>query len=586
MNTIRTLVTEHLDIWTAAETEKKSGRGRSSGNATSVYGIKKLRELILELAVRGKLVPQDASDEPASVLLEKIVNEKARLIKEGKIKNQKSLPEISDEARMFELPVGWKWIRLGSLGVSNTGKTPSTGNTKYFGGEIPFLGPGQISLDGELLDADKTLTEEGSVYSSIASPGDILMVCIGGSIGKSAIAKSRVAFNQQINCISPLLIDSTFLNSAMSAPHFQTAILEAATGSATPIINRSKWEELLIPLPPLDEQHRIVAKVDELMALCDQLEQQQTDSNTAHQTLVEILLGTLTNSADKNEFATAWRRIADHFDTLFTTRHSIDQLKQIILQLAVMGKLVPQNSSDEPASVLLKKIAEEKQRLVKDGEVKKQEPLPIITDEEKGFELLEGWEFVRLGEITNKIGSGSTPRGGERAYAKSGTPFLRSQNIWNHGLEINDVAYISDETHKKMSNTVVIPNDILLNITGASLGRCAVFPEGVGEANVSQHVTIIRPTMSRTRDYLHYCILSPYIQNFVWGRQVGMAREGLSKKVLELFEIPLPPLDEQHRIVAKVDELMALCDALKARLNQVQTIQIHLADAIVEQAVA
>jgi type I restriction enzyme, S subunit len=152
-------------------------------------------------------------------------------------------------------------------------------------------------------------------------------------------------------------------------------------------------------------------------------------------------------------------------------------------------------------------------------------------------------------------------------------------------LEINDVAYISEETHKKMSNTAVISNDILLNITGASLGRCAVFPEGIGEANVSQHVTIIRPTISGTRDYLHHCILSPYIQNFVWGRQVGMAREGLSKKVLELFEMPLPPLAEQHRIVAKVDELMAICDTLKAGINVAQTTQIHLADAIIEQAV-
>ena len=196
----------------------------------------------------------------------------------------------------------------------------------------------------------------------------------------------------------------------------------------------------------------------------------------------------------------------------------------------------------------------------------------------------QGWEFVRLGDIANRIGSGSTPRGGKSAYVESGIPFLRSQNVWNHGLELSEVAYISEVTHLKMSNTVVMSNDILLNITGASLGRCVVFPDGLGEANVSQHVTIIRPTDPETRIYLHLCILSPYMQALIWGRQVGMAREGLSKKVLELFEAPIPPLAEQRRIVAKIDELMALCDALKHRLSETKTTQVQLADAIVKQA--
>ncbi|MBU4230184.1 MAG: restriction endonuclease subunit S, partial [Proteobacteria bacterium] len=243
--------------------------------------------------------------------------------------------------------------------------------------------------------------------------------------------------------------------------------------------------------------------------------------------------------------------------------YGIKKLRELILELAVRGMLVEQNPNDEPASVLLERIAKEKGRLTKEGKIKKQPPLPEINEEERPFELPEGWRFVRLGELTTRIGSGSTPRGGKSAYEEKGIPFLRSQNIWNHGLELEEVVYISDDTHQKMSNTVVEPNDILLNITGASLGRCTVYPEGIGEANVSQHVSIIRPTDSGTRFYLHLCILSPYTQSLVWDRQVGMAREGLSKKVLELFELPIPPLAEQHRIVAKVDELMALCDRLE-----------------------
>ncbi|MDZ7759638.1 MAG: restriction endonuclease subunit S [Desulfovermiculus sp.] len=255
----------------------------------------------------------------------------------------------------------------------------------------------------------------------------------------------------------------------------------------------------------------------------------------------------------------------EHFDLLADTPGGVQKLRELILQLAVQGKLVPQNPEDAPASELLKEIEAEKQRLVKEGKIKKQKPLPEINPEEVPFELPEGWEWARLGDITSRIGSGSTPRGGKNAYVESGVPFLRSQNIWNEGLHLENIAYIPITTHQKMAHTKVLSGDILLNITGASLGRCTLYPNDLGEANVSQHVTIIRPIDYLTRLYLHIFILSPYAQSLIWGRQVGMAREGLSKKVLQLFEIPLPPLSEQHRIVAKVDQLMDLCGDLEAK---------------------
>ncbi len=271
-----------------------------------------------------------------------------------------------------------------------------------------------------------------------------------------------------------------------------------------------------------------------------------------------------------------------NFGHLADAPNGVQKLRELILQLAVQGKLVPQDPNDEPASALLEKIEAEKKRLVKEGNIKKQIALPTISSDEKPFVLPLGWEFVRLGSISNKIGSGSTPRGGKNAYVHNGVQFLRSQNIWNHGLELSDVAYIPEDTHAKMSNTAVYPNDILLNITGASLGRCTIFPDEIGSANVSQHVTIIRPTDPSIVRYLHLCILSPYTQSLVWGRQVGMAREGLSKKVLERFEIPLPPLEEQKRIVAKVDQLMALCDELEARQQKQQQGRVRLNDAALE----
>ena len=320
------------------------------------------------------------------------------------------------------------------------------------------------------------------------------------------------------------------------------------------------------------------------MALCDQLEQQTEASIDAHATLVETLLTTLTNSTGAAELEQNWTRLADHFDNLFTTEHSIDQLKQTVLQLAVMGKLVPQDPNDEPAAVLLEKIAAEKAQLIKEKKIKKQKPLPSITEDEKPFSLPDGWEFVRMGDLTSKLGSGSTPRGGKSAYVNEGIAFLRSQNVWNDGLKLDDVEFISEETHRKMANTKVVPGDILLNITGASLGRSTIFPVSLKEANVSQHVTIIRLIELNMVRFTHMGILSPMVQRLVWGRQVGMAIEGLSKKVLEAFEFPVPPLAEQHRIVAKVDQLMSFCDELKARLQQAQQTQLHLADALVEQA--
>lgn len=247
------------------------------------------------------------------------------------------------------------------------------------------------------------------------------------------------------------------------------------------------------------------------------------------------------------------------------------RLRELVLTLAVSGRLVPQLRSEETAHRWLFRNDQLKSGLGKQ--------LPVVTKadeirpEDAPFIPPPGWAFVPLNRLTTKIGSGSTPRGGSKAYANEGIPFLRSQNIWNDGIRLDDVAYISEEMNKSMGGTIVQPNDLLLNITGASLGRCALVPEDFGLANVSQHVTIIRLADTSVRCYLHLCFISPLFQTMIWSRQVGMAREGLSKKVLEQFEVPIPPLEEQSRIVAKVDELMALCDHLEQQQQDRRTLQ-------------
>lgn len=579
------IITQHLDIWTAAH-KTRSSAGRGSSNKLDLYGIKKLRELILELAVHGKLVSQDPDDEPASELLKKIATEKTKLIKEGKIKKEKPLPEIDASEAPFELPDGWKWIHLAESGVASTGGTPKTSDSHMFGGDIPFIGPGQISPDGRFLPAEKYLTEEGCSHSSVALNDDILMVCIGGSIGKSLIVDRKLTFNQQINCISPIVINSRYLNCAMNSTSFQHELLLKSTGSATPIINRSKWEELLVALPPLAEQHRIVAKVDELMSFCDQLEQTQSDNIAAHAQLVEALLATLTNSSDHNELQTNWQRIAAHFDSLFTTEHSIDKLKQTILQLAVMGKLVPQNPNDEPASELLKKIATEKAQLIKEGKIKKEKQLPEITDAEKPFELPDGWKFLRIGELST-LSSGKGFKAEE--YSSSGARLFQIANV-SLGFTKWDIENYLPLTYLKTYPELELKNgDVLIALNRPLLNMkmkvCiiseydlpSVLYQRVGRFNFYGKLIDTR--------YFYFYLQSGLFINRLNEDLQGSDQPFINQSQVITFLCPLPPLDEQHRIVAKVDELMVLCDTLKTNLQNAQTTQLALADVLVAQAV-
>jgi len=590
MSQVQNLITEHLDTWTQA-IETKSSAGRGSSNKFTLVGIKKLRELILEMAIRGLLVPQDPDDEPASKLLQKITAEKAQLIKDGKIKKTKVLPEISEDEKPFDLPNGWEWVRLADfceIGPRNK----EIADDK----EVSFIPMTLIStsLDGSHSSELKKWSEIKKGFTHFAD-GDIAIAKITPSFENSKAA----VFSDLINGVgagtTELHVARPHTNFVLSrysllvvkTPNFLTIGESKMTGSAgQKRVPKYFFANYAFGLPPIEEQKRIVAKVDELMALCDQLEQQTLSSIEAHQTLVETLLNELVNpnNTANVQIYQAWSLIAENFDVLFTTEKSIDTLKQTILQLAVMGKLVLQNPNDEPASELLKKIATEKAQLIKDKKIKKTKPLPEITEDEKPFDLPIGWRFARLGDLTEKLGSGSTPRGGKSAYLDSGIPFLRSQNVWNEGVKTHDIAYISKETHEKMQNTKVFPNDVLLNITGASLGRSTIFPADLLEANVSQHVTIIRLIEKQMNEFVHLGIISPMVQKLVWGRQVGMAIEGLSKKVLEVFEFPVPPLEEQKRIVARVNELMTLCDQLKAQLQTAQQTQTHLAQSIAQEA--
>lgn len=266
-------------------------------------------------------------------------------------------------------------------------------------------------------------------------------------------------------------------------------------------------------------------------------------------------------------------------ETIGDAPEGVERLRQLVLQLAVCGQLVPQDPKDEPAGELLKRIVGEKAELVRAGDIRKPKPLPPVTQANELFPLPEGWAWTRLESIHTKLGAGSTPLGGKKVYTIDGVPFLRSQNVWNEGLRLDDVARIPDQTHSRMSETHVQAGDVLLNITGASIARSCVVPDNFETANVSQHVAIVRQVRRETNRWVHTFLISPLGYAAIMGVQVGISREGLAMGRLREFVVPFPPLAEQRRIVARVDELMALLDDFERTRDERDGLRVSFRDS-------
>ncbi|WP_296060141.1 restriction endonuclease subunit S [uncultured Amphritea sp.] len=584
------LITNNIDIWTSA-LKTRSSAGRGSSKKLDLYGIKKLRELILELAVRGKLVPQDPNDEPASVLLERIAGEKAQRVKEGKIKPAKVLPEVLRSDKSFELPEGWEWVRFGSICEIERGGSPRP--IKSFLTDEPdglnWIKIGDTEIGGKYITStNEKIRKEGLKKTRKVYPGDFLLTN-SMSFGRPYITKIEGCIHDGWLRISPPdSLDKDYLYNLLSSPYVMRSFKSAAAGAVVMNLNADKVRVVCILLPPLEEQHRIVAKVDELMALCDQLEQQTEASIDAHATLVETLLTTLTNSADAAELEQNWNRIAAHFDTLFTTEHSIDQLKQTVLQLAVMGKLVPQDPNDEPAAVLLDKIAAEKAQLVKEKKIKKQKPLPPIAEDEKPFALPEGWEWVRFDDIAknekNALKAG--PFGSalkKTMYTQSGYKIYGQEQVISGDENLGDY-FIDEAKYLSLESCKVQPGDILISLVG-TIGKVLILSENSLPGIINPRLVKLNLDRSIVREYIRIVLGSKLIRDELFDKSHGSTMNVLNLGLLRGLLFPIPAIEEQHRIVTKVDQLMTLCDQLKLRLQQTQQTQLHLADALVEQAV-
>ncbi|MBY8289322.1 restriction endonuclease subunit S [Vibrio fluvialis] len=580
------LITEHIDIWTSA-VKSKSTSGRGSSKKLELYGVKKLRELILELAVRGKLVPQDPNDEPASVLLERIAEEKKRLVKDKLIPRTKGLPPINEDEIPIDLPNGWTVVRLGELTSKlGSGSTPRGGKNAYTSEGIPFLRSQNVRNEGIKLDDIAYISEEihQKMENTKVLPGDVLLNITGASLGRSTIFPSNLVeanVSQHVTIIR--LIESQmnqFIHLGILSPLVQQLVWGRQVGMAIEGLSKKVLEMFEFPIPPIAEQHRIVAKVDELMALCDQLEQQTETSIEAHQMLVTTLLDTLTNSADADELMQNWARISEHFDTLFTTEESIDQLKQTILQLAVMGKLVPQDPSDEPAAELLKRIAEEKAQLVKEKKIKKQKALPPISEDEKPFELPNGWEWCRFGNVaTSRLGKMLD----KSKNVGAPLPYLRNTNVQWHKFDLDDVKLMKIEDSER-EEFLVLPGDLLI-CEGGEPGRCAIWEDEKQEIYFQKALHRARPLGQCLPEYLQVCLTVDAANGVLDNYFTGATIKHFVGAKLNNYIHPLPPVEEQKRIVNKISDLIKICEQLKCLLRQSQTTQLHLTDAIVAQAV-
>ncbi|ELH9340783.1 restriction endonuclease subunit S [Salmonella enterica] len=586
---VEKLIVDHIDTWTTA-LQPRSSAGRGSSGKIDLYGIKKLRELILELAVRGKLVPQDPNDEPASELLKRIAAEKTELVKQGKIKKQKPLPEISEEEKPFELPVGWEWVTFSHLGHFFGGKTPSKMKDEYWGGTIPWVTPKDMKTN-LIVDSEDKVTplaiEDGLTK---VSPGSILFVARSGILRRIfpvAITSIECTVNQDLKVLSPFLSEiSYYIRLMMNG--FERYIVENLTKTGTTVESLLFDDFISHPfmISPFAEQNRILSTVKKLMSLCDQLEQHSLTSLDAHQQLVETLLTTLTDSQNADALAENWARISEHFDTLFTTEASIDALKQTILQLAVMGKLVPQDPNDEPASELLKRIAQEKAQLVKDGKIKKQKPLPPISDKEKPFEVPEGWEWCKFGLISEFInGDRGSNYPNKNEYVVHGIPWINTGHIEKNGtLSITDMNFITEKKFNELRSGKIQSGDLVYCLRGATFGKTA-FVKPYESGAIASSLMIIRPFIREMGEYIYNYLISPFGRSQIFRFDNGSAQPNLSANSVMLYAFACPPLQEQFRIHKKITELFHICDNLKLQTQSAQQTQLHLADALTDAAI-
>lgn len=486
------------------------------------FDAQALREKILDLAMRGKLVKQDPNDEPASVLLEKIKAEKAELVKEGKIKKSKALPEITDDEKPFDIPDSWEWVRLGEYAEKVTDQVASGSfaaikeNVRKYKHEEFALMIKTADFANNFLKNLTYTDEHGYKFLSNSNlfGGELILSNIG-SIGKCFIVPNlKKPMTLAPNSIMVKVPEETlkkFLYYFIQSPVGNSELWKITSGTTMKKFNKTGLKTILVPVPPLKEQSRIAAKIAQLFALLRKVEI-STQQYAELQTL----------------------------------------LKSKVLDLAMRGKLVEQDPNDEPASVLLEKIKAEKDQLIKEKKIKKSKPLSPITDEEKPFKIPDSWEWVRLGDI-GVWAAGATPSRKHPEYYGGTIPWLKTGDL-NDGIVNETSEKITELGVKNSSVKVNEPGNVLIAMYGATIGKLGIV--GNQELVTNQACCGCSLFDGVHNWYLFYYLLASRKRLIDLGS--GGAQPNISKNKIEKFTFPLPPLEEQNRIVTEVERLFAL----------------------------
>ena len=542
--------------------------------------VQRLRRFILDLAVRGKLVEQDPADEPASELLKRIAEEKARLVKAREIRKGKSLPVIGLDEFPFETPCSWEWVRIRNV-MSDRGQTIPDRDFTYIdvtaiNKEVGCIDNTKVISASKAPSRARKIVRMGDVLYSSVRPYLLNIAIVESEISPSPIASTAFAVLNGFGLVLP-----RYQWIVLRSPFMIAGVEDKMRGQAYPAINDSDFAILPFPLPPLAEQHRIVAKVDELMALCDRLEAARTERESTRDRLAAVSLIRL-NDPDpdpvvfRNHAAFALENLAP----LTTRTDQIKALRQTILNLAVRGKLVEQDPNDEPASELLRRL-----RANTDGKARrKARDSEDINADEVPFECPEGWMWTKVQQTLNpdrEISYGVIKLGDEPKFG--GIPTLRCSDVRAGFIDLLGVRKVDEAIESEYARTRLLGGDVVINIRG-TLGGVALVPHALKGFNVAREVAVVPIANEISGPFVVYLMLSPYFWDHIQNNLRGIAYKGLNLGILRELPIPLPPLAEQHRIVAKVDELMALCDRLDVILATDDDTRLRLLDALLHEA--
>ena len=545
--------------------------------ATAQGGVTRLRQMILLLAVQGRLVARQEGDESANQALNRIRSAEARLIAEGKIKQAKAGSTISDDEVPFEIPAGWAWARLSQLTSILNGRAYS--KQELLDAGTPVLRVGNLFTSKHWYYSNLALDE-----GKYCVAGDLLFAW-SASFGPFIWPGPKVIYHYHIWKLSP------HSERDLNKSYLYTFLLEKtqeikASGHGVSMIHMTKeaMEKIVVPVPPLAEQHRIVARVEELMKLCDVLEQSGRLADEQHARLTSTLFDALAASESAHALAENWQRVAEHFDLLLDRPEAIDALEQTILQVAVRGLLVPQGASKELSDRFQSRVVDGRQRQSVEVPLTNARATHAVSDGERSFTAPDEWSWVRIEDICDV--QGGIQKTQLRRPVKNHFPYLRVANVQRDRLCLDRVERY-ELSHGEVEKWALKAGDLLVvegNGSADEIGRCAIWDGSIAPCVFQNHLIRVRPDIEETVGFLKLFLNSP--DGTAEMKRLAITTSGLynlSVGKIRKIPVPLPPLAEQHRIVARVEELRRLCADLRQRLTQAQETQSRLADALVAE---